>query len=74
MAKTPKGKALRQELRRNLPSSLVIPADLKMAALRAADHDRRSLSNLVVVALEEYLTRRGYYPERDQVDLPPRDE
>jgi hypothetical protein len=61
--------------RRNLPTSLVIPFDLKEAAQRAASHDRRSLSNLIILALEEYLVERRYYPERDQIfDLPSRPE
>jgi hypothetical protein len=49
---------------RNLPTSFVIPHDLKKIAAQAADDDRRLLSSLTVLALEEYLSRRGYLPER----------
>jgi hypothetical protein len=50
-----------------MPTSLVIPQDLKDVAQRVADADRRSLSNLIIIALEEYLVRRRYYPEPDQL-------
>jgi len=50
-----------------MPTSLVIPQDLKEVAQRVADADRRSLSNLIIIALEEYLVRRRHYPEPDML-------
>lgn len=37
-----------------------IEPDLKAAAEKAAKDDRRSLSSLIEIALEEYLERKGY--------------
>ena len=53
---------------RTMPTSLVIPEDLKEVAARVAAKDRRSVSNLIILALAEYLVRRGYYHEPDQLD------
>jgi hypothetical protein len=46
--------------RKNLPTSIIIPLDLKEAAQEAARADRRSFTSLVLKALEEYLQRTGY--------------
>jgi hypothetical protein len=46
--------------RKTLPTSIIIPLDLKEVALEAARNDRRSFSSLVLKALEQYLEREGY--------------
>jgi hypothetical protein len=48
---------------RTYPTSILLPQDLRDAAQRVAARDRRSVSNLILVALEEYLVRRRAYPE-----------
>jgi hypothetical protein len=50
--------------RKTLPTSVVIPKELKAIAAQAAADDRRSFSGFVVVAIEEYLAKRGYLPDK----------
>ena len=48
---------------RNPPTSFIIPHEIKEIATQAARDDRRSLSSLVLLAIEEYLAKRGYLPD-----------
>jgi hypothetical protein len=48
---------------RAYPTSILLPKDLRDAARRVADRQRRSVSNLILIALEEYLVRLRAYPE-----------
>ena len=50
--------------RKTLPTSFVIPKELKTIAVQAAADDRRTFSAFVVVAIEEYLAKRGYLPDK----------
>jgi len=47
-------------------TSFVVPTELRMIAAQAVADDRRLLSSLVVLALEEYLGKRGHLPEQAQ--------
>jgi hypothetical protein len=54
----PYGAAMAQ--RKKLPTSIIIPVDLKEIAQQAARNDRRTLTSLILKALEEHLEREGY--------------
>jgi len=47
-------------------TSFVVPTELRKIAAQAVADDRRLLSSLVVLALEEYLGKRGHLPEQAQ--------
>lgn len=51
---------------RSATIGLRIEPDLKAAAEKAAQDDRRSLASLVELALVEYLKQRGYLKDERQ--------